>query len=530
MTGETGTVFMCMRHSSLLRRGIRASTRLLAALAVTAAGLLATPAAQAYNPPYAAIVVDVKTGRTLHAENADATRFPASLTKVMTLYLVFDRLERGVLRLDSPLTVSRNAAAEPPSKLGLRAGSTITVENAILALTTRSANDVATAVAENLGGSVENFTREMTRTARNLGMNRTVFRNAHGLPNREQVTTARDMSILAIAVQDRFPQYYHYFSRRSFAFNGTTHRNHNRLLGRVSGVDGIKTGFIRASGFNLMTNANTNNRHIVTIVMGGRSGAHRDGIVERLVKNHLPRAYAGARQTPRLAGTAVAFVPNILPPPRPAGIGVPPAAFASASPSGTGNPLDLAAMRPAVAPERNAGGTTTPGTATPRGSGSLRQASNAVSSGNDGNRIAAFTDATGSVPLPPADIGNRHEAQGDASGEIQVASVDARAAIPQQNTPQESTPAARASAPAITPWVVQIAAVDSQDAALGMLDTARERVGGPLRNATPFTEPVQTGGTTLHRARFSGFETQSEARDACRQLERRGFACFASRS
>ena len=209
---------MSMRHSSLLRRGIRASTRLLAALAVTAAGLLATPGAQAYNPPYAAVVVDVKTGRTLHAENADATRFPASLTKVMTLYLVFDRLERGELRLDTPLTVSRNAAAEPPSKLGLRAGSTITVENAILALTTRSANDVATTVAENLGGSVAGFTREMTRTARDLGMNRTVFRNAHGLPNREQVTTARDMSILAIAVQDRFPQYYHYFSRRSFAF------------------------------------------------------------------------------------------------------------------------------------------------------------------------------------------------------------------------------------------------------------------------------------------------------------------------
>jgi D-alanyl-D-alanine carboxypeptidase len=525
MTGETGTVFMSMRHIALFRRGVRATAVFATALLVTAASLLATPPAQAYNPPYAAIVVDVKTGRTLHAENADATRFPASLTKVMTLYLVFERLERGELRLDTPLTVSRNAAAEPPSKLGLRAGSTISVENAILALTTRSANDVATAIAENLGGSVEGFTREMTRTARNLGMNRTVFRNAHGLPNREQVTTARDMSILAIAVQDRFPQYYHYFSRRSFAFNGTTHRNHNRLLGRVNGVDGIKTGFIRASGFNLMTNANTNNRHIVTVVMGGRSGAHRDGIVERLVKNHLPRAYAGARQTPRLTGPAIAFVPSVLPPPRPAGIGVPPAAFASASTGNTGNPLDLAAMRPAVAPERNAGATTTPGTATPRGSGSLRQASNSVSNANSGNQVAAFTDATGSVPLPPADIGTRHQSQGGDAGAIQVASADARAPIP-----QESAPEARANTPPISPWVVQIAAVDSRDAALGMLDNARERVGGPLRNATPFTEPVQTGGTTLHRARFSGFETQSDARNACRQLERRGFACFASRS
>ncbi len=511
-----------------LRKIRQLASFMLAALAVTAFSLFAATPAKAYNPPYAAVVIDVKTGRTLHAENADATRFPASLTKVMTLYLVFDRLERGSLSLNSPLTVSRRAAAEPPSKLGLRAGSTITVENAILALVTRSANDVATVVAENLAGSVDAFTREMTQTARDLGMNRTVFRNAHGLPNREQVTTARDMATLAIAVQDRFPQYYHYFSRRSFNFAGTTHRNHNRLLGRVTGVDGIKTGFIRASGFNLMTNANSNNRHIVTVVMGGRSGAHRDGIVERLVQTHLPRAYAGARQTPRMTGSAVAFIPNVLPPPRPAGIGVPPAAFASATATGsdTGSPLDLAAMRPAVAPERNAGATTTPGSATPRGSGDLRQSS-ANGSGQAGNQALAFSESTGSVPLPPADLGNRHQAS-DAqsassntasSAPVQVASIDAAAPAPEA-----------AREPERSEWVVQIAAVDSRDAALQMLDNARQRVGSPLNRATPFTEPVQTGGTTLHRARFSGFDTQSQARDACRQLERRGFACFASRS
>jgi hypothetical protein len=225
----------------------------------------------------------------------------------MTLYLVFERLEQGRLRLDTPLRVSAKAAAEPPSKLGLRPGSTISVENAILALVTRSANDVAAVIAENLGGSVEAFAREMTSTARGLGMTKTVFRNAHGLPDRAQVTTARDLTLLAIAVQDRFPEHYKYFQRRSFTFSGTTHRNHNRLLGRVEGVDGIKTGFIRASGFNLMTNAKTRDRHIVTIVLGGRSGAHRDGIVERLVQNNLPRAFAGARQTPRMTGSGRAF-------------------------------------------------------------------------------------------------------------------------------------------------------------------------------------------------------------------------------
>lgn len=518
---------MVSRNFSLRRIGSRIAAAFVAVLLVATAVALPATSAHAYNPPYAAVVIDVKTGRTLHAENADATRFPASLTKVMTLYLVFEQLERGAIRLDTPLRVSARAAAEPPSKLGLRPGSTITVENAILALTTRSANDVATAIAENLGGSVDAFTREMTRTARALGMQRTTFRNAHGLPNREQVTTARDMAILAIAVQDRFPQYYHYFSRRNFTFNGTTHRNHNRLLGRVTGVDGIKTGFIRASGFNLMTNAKNNNRHIVAVVMGGRSGAHRDGIVERLVQNHLPRAYAGARQTPvmNVAGT-VAFVPNVLPPARPADIGVPPAAFASAS--ATGGPLDLAAMRPAVAPERNAGNTATPGS-----SGSLRQGAAAdATRDQNGSQVLSFADSTGSIPVPPADLGTRHAsaqvAQGGEDAEtaapMQVASAAAAAPLPPAAVEREPEPVA------VTAWVVQIAAVDSERAAMEMLENARNRVGGPLSSARPFTEPVQTGGTTLHRARFSGFDTQNAARDACRQLERRGFACFASRS
>ncbi|HMB11747.1 serine hydrolase [Saliniramus sp.] len=518
---------MVLRNFPLRCIASRFAAALVATAMVLAACLVAATPVHAYNPPYAAVVIDVKTGRTLHAENADATRFPASLTKVMTLYLVFEQLERGALRLDSPLRVSSRAAAEPPSKLGLRAGSTITVENAILALTTRSANDVATAIAENLGGSVDAFTREMTRTARALGMKRTTFRNAHGLPNREQVTSARDMAILAIAVQDRFPQYYHYFSRRNFTFNGTTHRNHNRLIGRVTGVDGIKTGFIRASGFNLMTNAKTNSRHIVTVVMGGRSGAHRDGIVERLVKNNLPRAYAGARQTPvmNVAG-AVAFVPNVLPPARPADIGVPPAAFASAS--ATGGPLDLAAMRPAVAPERNAGNTVTPAS-----SGTLRQGAAALAARNQNDgQVLSFADSTGSIPLPPADLGSRHavdqNAPSDAasSAPVQLASASAAAPLPLAATPAEPEP----EPVAVSPWVVQIAAVDSKRAALEMLENARNRVGGPLSAAAPFTEPVQTGGTTLHRARFSGFDTQGAARDACRQLERRGFACFASRS
>lgn len=496
--------------------------RLIAICVVALAALSAAAGeAKAYNPPYAAFVVDVKTGRTLHEENADATRHPASLTKVMTLYLLFERLERGELRLNSPLSVSARAAAEPPSKLGLRAGSTISVENAILGLVTRSANDAATVIAENLAGSVEAFAREMTDTARALGMRRTTFRNPHGLPNSAQVTTARDLSLLAIAVQDRFPQYYHYFSRRSFQFAGRAHPNHNRLLGRVEGVDGIKTGFIRASGFNLMTNAKTRDRHIVTIVLGGRSGAHRDGIVQRLVERHLPRAFAGARQTPLVApGRAVARASSgaagrslaaIAPPRRPADIGEPAAVFASVTPPAIPQgdaraPLDLNAMRPAVAPASGATSTTTPG--------ATRAAA-----------PIAFADATGSIPLPPAAIAETRPAPEPAPR--QVAALAAPVPVP---APAPAPAPAPVAQPQRSAWVIQIAAVDSETAAMSMLERARSRIGGPLRQASPFTERVVSNGVTLYRARFSGFDEAGQARNACRQLERNGFACFASRS
>ena len=228
------------------------------------------------NPRYASIVVDVATGEVLHGSNADATRYPASLTKIMTIYLLFEALETGRISKNTPIPISAKAAAEPPSKLGLRAGSTITVESAILALITRSANDVATAVGEFLGGSESKFASMMTAKARQLGMNSTTFRNAHGLPNNQQVTTARDMAILGLAVREHFPQHYSYFGTRQFTFNGQRIGNHNRLLGRVTGVDGIKTGFIRASGFNLVTSVRTGGRSVVAVVMGGRTGASRD--------------------------------------------------------------------------------------------------------------------------------------------------------------------------------------------------------------------------------------------------------------
>ncbi|MFD1332493.1 D-alanyl-D-alanine carboxypeptidase family protein, partial [Methylopila musalis] len=265
---------------------------------------VAAPSSITASSAYASIVVDAKTGRTLFERNADAQRFPASVTKVMTLYLAFEDLERRRIGLDTRFTMSARCSAMPPSKLGMRAGQTIAVDDAIRALVTKSANDVACAVAENLEGSESAFAERMTRKARALGMNNSVYRNASGLPNPSHVTTARDLIVLGRAIQDRFPRYYGYFSTRVFNFAGRAMPNHNRLLGRVEGVDGIKTGYTNASGFNLLTSVKSNGRAVVAVVMGGRTGASRDAHMRELIALNLPKASPGSRVAPLVAEAA----------------------------------------------------------------------------------------------------------------------------------------------------------------------------------------------------------------------------------
>lgn len=265
------------------------STKIVILLLATFLSFTFTFSANA-NAKYAGIVVDAKTGRTLYKYKADSKRYPASLTKMMTLYLTFEALERGKVKKSTRIRVSKNAAAEQPSKLGLRAGQTITVEQAIYALVTKSANDVATALGEYLGGSETNFGKLMTKKARSLKMASTTFRNAHGLPNSRQVTTARDMARLGIALREHYPRYYKYFSTTSFKFGKANYGNHNRLLGRVKGVDGIKTGYTRASGFNLVSSVKANGRSIVAVVMGGKSGASRNAQMQKLISQYLRKA------------------------------------------------------------------------------------------------------------------------------------------------------------------------------------------------------------------------------------------------
>ena len=232
---------------------------------------------------YAAIVVDQATGEVVHERNADEQNYPASLTKMMTLYLVFSALKDGQLKLDTPLKVSAAAVEQPRSKIDLKKGETIKVEDAILALVTKSANDVAVVVAEALGGSEDRFALLMTQQARKLGIKQTTFRNASGLPDPAQVSSARDLARLAVALRRDHPKYYRYFSTESFDYNGLNFANHNKLLGRYSGADGIKTGFTQASGFNLVASAERSGRRLVAVVLGGDTAHQRDRQAMRLL-------------------------------------------------------------------------------------------------------------------------------------------------------------------------------------------------------------------------------------------------------
>lgn len=242
---------------------------------------------------YAAVVLDVRTGRVLHETGGRSLRYPASLTKMMTLYLLFEALEAGRLSPSTPLTVSANAASRPPTKLGLKPGSTITVDMAARALAVRSSNDAAVAVAENLAGSEEAFARAMTLKARELGLSRTTFVNASGLPDERQVTTAYEMALLGKALALRFPRRFAYFSLREVSYGGRTWKNTNRLLDTVEGMDGIKTGYIRASGYNLVASVRRDGKHIIAVVIGGRTGTDRNSRMETLIEEALPKASGG---------------------------------------------------------------------------------------------------------------------------------------------------------------------------------------------------------------------------------------------
>lgn len=267
-----------------------------------ASSLVSTAEAKSkgYNPKFAAIVIDANTGKTLYSQDADAPRYPASLTKMMTLYLVFEALSSGKIDKSTLVPITQRAASMAPTKLGAAPGTSITIETAILGLVTKSANDAACATGEFLGGSEDRFAQMMTAKARQLGMRNTTFRNASGLPNPGQVTTAHDMAILGMALREHFPKYYGYFSTRSFQYGRSRLANHNKLLGRVAGVDGIKTGYTAKSGYNLVSSVSMDGKKLITVVLGGTSGGSRDAQVTQLIGKFLPKA-SGRSEGPMVA-------------------------------------------------------------------------------------------------------------------------------------------------------------------------------------------------------------------------------------
>lgn len=467
------------------------------------------------SPAFAAIVVDANSGRTLSARNEYELRHPASITKVMTLYLLFEQLETGQMRLDSPLMISAHAAAQAPSKLGLAPGETISVENAIKAVVTKSANDIAVAIAENIGGDEDSFAEMMTRKAHALGMSQTHYANASGLPNVEQVTTAHDLALLGRAIQDRFPRYYRYFSTHSFAYRGSVHRNHNHLLGRIDGVDGIKTGYTRASGFNLLTSVRRGGRRLVAVVLGGRTAATRDRIMANLVAQTI------ADMSP--VRTAQAIVENAPAEPAAAPIARAEAREETAQTRAvTAGPLALAPLtpplsvptpervekvRPAFVPGGQQKGAENP--AERKGRAPVRGRVHASADGSTSRVSSPLRDSAATTPS------SLRRANADRAPVAKIEKYDAAKA--------------EAGHPPRAGWMIQIGATDDADKANQLLSRARGQIQGVAAAARAFTEKVQKGKETLWRARFAGFEEKS-AESACKTLKRSGFACFATKN
>lgn len=468
-----------------------------AVVLVTAFGMNVSMAAAA--PTYGGIVVDAKTGKVLYSENADSLRYPASLTKMMTLYLTFEALEAGRIRLSDKVPVSANAAKEPPSKLGVGAGRSVTVEQAILALVTRSANDIATALGEFLGGSEQRFAQMMTAKARSLGMTKTTYRNAHGLPNTAQMTTARDQARLGIALRQHFPQYYGYFSTRSFKFGKQTIGNHNRLLGVVRGVDGIKTGFTRAAGFNLVTSAQADGRSIVGVVMGAPSGANRNARMTKLVQTYLPKASrSGGGDLIAKMNTSVA--PVVAQPSDEA----PVVAYGAPALPSTG-PLPETRYEPAVASAYAAPAN-----------------DNAATAALDAARATAPRALEAAVPVPQPAPAYMPDSQ------TSVAPADAPVVEQAKAAAVEIDETTTASTQPVSGWVIQIGTSPDRDQAMSLLRKAQDKGGKVLRSATPFAVAYNTGSAQVYRARFGGFDDQKTAVNACKALKKKGIGCWAA--
>jgi D-alanyl-D-alanine carboxypeptidase len=545
---------------------------------------------ESYSPQFSSIIVDANSGATLASNSPDGVRHPASLTKIMTLYLLFERLESGKITLDTEMPVSEHASEQDPTKLDLRPGQTLRVEDAIKGVVTKSANDAAVVIAEALGGDEGDFAKMMTRKARALGMTRTTYVNASGLPADDQVTSARDQATLGRAIQDRFPRYYRYFATEAFNFRGRTVHGHNHLLGSVEGVDGIKTGYTRASGFNLVTNLRRGNRHLVGVVLGGRSGGSRDAIMRGLLAENLDKA-SGTRtvaainernpadanadvaeddaqsrptQTVQVQGAvqvaSASSEPTALPPTRSiasqrssilaaAAASVPPAqAKPEPAPltSGVIQSQSIAAIPGSSEPMKpvkvktvqiKAGqvkvASAAPAQIVPPVTNSISLANRPDVPETSGAVVAKAetgrVDAAGTeMPQQPAKFGTGN----GVLGVLPASSVPASPPSQAMAYAAQPQPTAIQQNGAIKPvaahtgWIIQVGALESESEARERIDAARSQARGLLSKADPFTEAVVAKGDRKLFRARFAGLDRDQAEAVCKTLKRSEISCI----
>jgi D-alanyl-D-alanine carboxypeptidase len=445
------------------------------------------------NPKYASIVIDGETGAILSQTNADKILHPASLTKMMTLMLTFEALESGKLRPTDRITISKHAAAQSPSKLGLAAGSKIRVQDAIYAVVTKSANDISVALAEAVGGTEANFVKMMNARAHSIGMNRTVFRNPSGLPDARQVSTARDMAKLGRHLIYSHTAYYSVFNKKEFVYNGVTYRNHNRLMDSYAGMDGLKTGFINASGFNLVASAKRGNQRLIAVVFGGKTTHSRNTHMASL----LDKGFKDIERVRMASNIANINGSNIV------------NASASSTDSDTHMIIDTA----------------------PTITGNQRQQNTAFQAGTlkSGDRltdtaphISSFAQTTNTAKTAQSNqsLGTMRIASLNTANDAQPAPVAQPPALyvpPQQNAAVAPMPSGYASEGT---WSIQVGAFQSRVATDQAIYRAMHMLPPELSSrATPMIVPLRTAEATwVFRARLAGFN-QQQAEQACSRIK-----------
>lgn len=477
--------------------------------------------AEAAEPRSASLVVDANTGAVLHSTRADEAVYPASLTKMMTLYLTFELIELGRLDYSTKIKMTEEGAAAAPSKLDLDPGEELTVLEAIKALVTKSANDVAIALAQHIGGTEANFARLMTKKAREIGMRNTTFRNASGLPNPDQTTTARDMVTLGLRLQDDFPRHYRLFATRAFSFHGKTYRSHNSLLTRYRGTDGIKTGYTRVSGFNLVSSVRRDGKHLVAAVFGGKTSRIRNARMQSLLSSALAKASTKVTRKPALV--AAAPQPTLARAPKRV------AAAASQAAPKSSQPVETSAPDTAIAIAKVRSvriGASRPAASAP----AELQPQFAVASADEptpaeparamsGFGFPRFVPETGA--LKPSTL----QAQAEHLERTQSAVEQ-----PAPSVALAATPAPSPRNAARGPFEIQIGAYGDSGEAERRMAAVRQRVGGMLDPYRAIAMPVkQSGGSKLYRARFRGFDATA-ANETCTRLRGMQIDCFVIRA